>query len=340
MIKKTKILPWISMLLLCTMVFSMISFAEPTEEISATQTNEWLNKGWARLYKNQAFLPEKALTRGELTALINSLFDFKDQQDISFFDVASQSLYYKEVSKAFKAGYIVGRGDNTFAPEREVTRIEAYIMLARVLQLDINQQADQMLQFKDAKEVPSWGIGAVEALTKKGLINEKSKVKPFEKLLGSEAVTLLERIPVKTGETSNTNTAVQEEAKGGGKSALNFQGAFFVSIDNGKSVDLGNIEAGSSNKDIIIKLVFDRGVVRDNWDNNQKQIKLQSNNGSLIESEVFRIEGVDAEKSHIFIKPLSELKPGKTVNIVIGKDLKANNGNTLGKDEIITFSVK
>ena len=55
---------------------------------------------------------------------------------------------------------------------------------------------------------------------------------------------------------------------------------------------------------------------------------------------MFKIDGVEEEKSHIFIKPLENLKSGKTVNIVIGKDLKANNGNSLGKDIIITFTIK
>jgi len=212
-------------------------------------------------------------------------------------------------------------------------------MLARILKLDMNQKSEQMLQFKDADEVPNWGAGAVEALAQEGLINDKNKVKPFEALIGSDAVALLEKTAAKAGAAADTTPAVQEEEKGNGKASLNLLGASFVSIDNDKSEDIGNIEEGS-NKDFIIRLVFDRGVVRENWDNNKTQIKLQNNNGTVIEGEVFRIEGAEDEKSHIFIKPLEELKSGKTVNLIVGKDLKANNGNSLGEEIIFNFSVK
>lgn len=339
MYNKTKLLHWVSILLLSIMMLSVFSSADSTEATSSSQEDEWTSKGWARIHEAQPFKSDKNLTRVELVALINSLFDYKEQSEVGFADVSDQSLYYKEISKALKAGYIAGRGDNTFAPEAEVTKVEAYIMIARILKLDMNHKPEQMLQFKDSDEVPNWGTGAVEALAREGLINDKSKVKPFEVLIGSDAVALLEKTAAKAAAATDTIPAVQEEAKGDGKSSLNLLGAFFVSIDNGKSADIGNIEAGSD-KDFIIKLVFDRGVIRENWDNNQKQIKLQNNNGTIIKSEVFRIEGAEDEKSHIFIKPLEELKSGKTINLVIGKDFKANNGNSLSEDIIINFSVK
>lgn len=340
MIKKTKLFSGIGLLIICIMMLSMIIFADSTGTTEADQTNEWVSKGWARLYPTQAFQTDKNLTRGELVALINSLFELKDQTEINFLDVTAVSPYYKEVSKAFKAGYIVGRGDNTFNPEGEVSRLEAYIMIGRVLKLDMNQKPEQMQKFSDVKDVPGWGLGAVEAMTQKGWINDKSKVKPFEKLTGSETVALLEKVSPKTDIVQAEIPAVEEEVKGGGIALLTFKEAFFVSISDGKSVELTKLEEGNSSSDIIIKLVFDRGVVRENWENNKQQIKLQSNNGSIIASEVFRIEGADAEKEHIFIKPLETLKSGKTVNIVIGKDLMANNGNILGEEEIITFTVK
>lgn len=340
MIRKTRLITGIGLLIICIMMISMITFADSTGAAEADQTDEWVNKGWNRLYPAQAFQQDKNLTRGEMVALINSLFDFKDQTEISFSDVNDQSPYYKEVSKAFKAGYIAGRGNNTFCPGEEVSRVEAYIMIARALKLDMNKKAEQILRFADADEVPAWGLGAVEAMTRKGWINDKNKVKPFERLTGSEAVTLLGKISAKSGDVQNQTPVAKDEEKGNGAALLNLKGAYFVSISDNLSVDLATLEVGNTTSDIIIKLVFDRGVVRENWENNQQQIKLQSNNGSVIESEVFRIEGVDSEKSHIFIKPLAELKSGKTVNIVIGKDLMANNGNTLGKDEIVTFTVK
>lgn len=340
MLKRTKVLSKISLFIAIVMMLSVFSFADSSEKATESQVSQWVNKGWTRLYEGQEFQPEKNLTRGELVALINALFEFKEQNEINFSDVAKESPYYKEVAKAFNAGYISGKGNNIFGPDDEVNRIEAYIMMAKALKLNRDLQPHQMLQFKDADEVPTWGQGAVEALAQKGYINDKNKVKPFEKLKGSEAVALLEKIMPVTEEASQEEVITEEKTKGGGKSPLNLLDAYFVSIVDGQVVDLEKIQEGNSSEEIIIKLVFDRGIVRDNWEHNQQQIKLQANNGSIIDSEVFRIEGVEEEKSHIFIKPLEKLKSGKTVKIVIGKDLMANNGNTLGNEEVLSFTVK
>lgn len=351
MFKKTRLSAILSLFIVMIMVFSAVSFADT--DTSLNQTSEWVTKGWKRLYKEQEFQPDKNLTRAEVVALVNSLLNFKEEGEIDFSDVPADSQYYREVSRAVKAGYVIGRGGGIFDPEGEINGAEICMIIARILELDLDSQPDEVLQFKDADDVPKWAVGAVESLVKKGLRKGKNKVKSLENLTGSEVVELLEQFFVETGvpetegpkreeepaEPKEEVPAVQEEGKGGGKSPLNFQGAFLVSIDGDKSAELGKLEDGYS-QGAIIKLVFDRGIVREHWENNQQQIRLQANNGTVLKSEVFRIEGADGEKSHIFIKPIDELKSGKSANIIIGEDLMANNGNTLGKEEIIKFSIK
>ncbi len=343
MVKKSKETTRISLFVACIIVFSMmfsiIVYAEATQ--TTTDSNDWAAKGWARIHENENFQQDVNLKRGELVSLINSLFDFKEQAEINFTDVESQSPYFKEVAKAFQAGYVIGRGNDIFDPESDVTKTEAYIMIARALKLDTKQPIEQMNKFNDASEVPEWGLGQVEALTRFGLLGDKNKVKPFEKLTGVEAIVILEEAYAKIGnEQVGTTEMPQEEIKNNGKAELNLLGAYFVTVENDQSVEICPIEEGIADNNMIVKLVFDRGIVRDYWENNQMQIKLQSNNGSEIESEVFRIEGSDIEKSNIFIKPLAAIKSGKTVNIVIGKDLTANNGNTIGQEQVISFVVK
>ncbi len=318
------------------MMFSILAYADTS--LTSNSESDWVTKGWSRIHENDTFDHEKNLLRGELVALINSLFDFKDETEISFIDVNSDSHYFKEISKAYKAGYVLGKGNNIFDPGAEITKAEAYIMIAKALKLDTTKPVEQMLKFSDAADVPKWAAGEVEALTKKGFISEKNKVKPFEKITGTEAIALLEKITA--SEIVITPENPTEETKGNGKSPLNLLGAYFVTIENNHSTEISKAEDGITSDNIIIKLVFDRGVVRDFWENNKTQISLKGNNGNIIKSEVFRIEELDSEKEFIFIKPLENIKSGKTVNIVIGKDLKANNGNSLGEEKIISFVVK
>lgn len=330
---KRKFLKLLVMVLTLVMLCTIATFAD-------WEASDWLIKGWTRLYENQEFQQDKNLTRVEMIALINSRFDFKEQQAISFADIPDASPYYKEVSKAFTAGYVLGTGNNLFSPDNEITKAEAYVMIARAMKLDLSRQPEKLIAYKDAAEVPGWAAGAVEALLQKGWFEGKNKLKTSEKLLGNEAVELLEMTVAKAESGSEGTPTVQKEGKGGGKSPLNLLGASFAAIKDNNSIELGAVQDGGSAEDMIIKLSFDRGVVRDYWENNQKQIKLVDNKGSNIECEVFRIEGVEAEKENIFVKPVTEIKSGKTVNLVIGKDLRANNGNTLGSDVTITFTVK
>lgn len=321
MYKKTKFISTVAILMAILLAFSLVTFGEG-------------NKGTGN-DKDQ--IKDEGISRGEYITLINNLLNFKEKAEIGFSDVDSDSPYANEISKALKAGYIKGRGNGIFDAEAKITIAEAYVMIGRAFKLDKGEEANAMLVFKDYAEVPQWAVGAIEGLAKKGYINDKNKVKPFEEVTASEASVLLEKI----NNDIESPEKKTEEVKGGGNNPLNFIEAYITTVNEDKSVDLYKLEnTVDINKDGIIKLVFDRGVVRENWDNNQKHIVLRSSGGREILSEVFRIEGADSEKSFIFVKIGEELKSGKTYSIVIGKDLKANNGNTLGNEVTVTFTIK
>ncbi|MFA9422733.1 MAG: S-layer homology domain-containing protein, partial [Sedimentibacter sp.] len=282
MIKKSNKATRIKLLVVCIMMFSMMfSIMVYADTTTVTESNDWAANGWARIHEDYSFQQDVVLKRGELVSLINSLFNFKEQAEISFTDVESQNPYFKEVAKAVNAGYIIGRGNNNFDPESDVTKIEAYIMIARALKLDTKQPIEQMKNFKDASEVPEWGLGQVEALTRFGLLGDKSKVKPFEKLTGAEAIEILEAAYAKVGDQQVDTTEIpQEEIKNNGNAELNLLGSYFVTVENDQSVEICTIEEGFTSDNMIIKLVFDRGIVREYWENNQMQIKLQGNDGN------------------------------------------------------------
>lgn len=88
-----------------------------------------------------------------------------------------------------------------------------------------------------------------------------------------------------------------------------------------------------------IKLSFDRGVVRDFWDNNRNCITMTTISGTPVSVDVSRIADNDSEKRNIYVAPASALTAGETYKIIINSALKANNGNTMGHDVIISFTV-
>lgn len=334
--KTTLCLIMIMLLSFSTVAFGQEETAEVKEE---TEMAEWITKGWSKVHNDKEVVLDENVTRIEFVALINSLFELKDKGENIFDDIKEDDIYYKEILKAVKAGIIVGKGNGKFEPLSEITRAEAYTMLSRALKLEEVKEMKLIKNFKDHEDIPKWAKTAVEGLAQKGMLVDKNKVKCVEKLTGEEAVTLIETahklLEVKTGDTT-----VKEE-KGGGNNPLNYIESYVANIENEVSSNVAKIEEEVVFEDgMYIKLVFDRGIVREHWENNRAQIKLMDKDSNEVEAKVKRIADSDNEKSFIFIEPLEGLEKGGIYKILIGKDLKANNGNTLGKDLTIEFTVK
>lgn len=146
-------------------------------------------------------------------------------------------------------------------------------------------------------------------------------------------------------DSSSTHHGGTGEESGGGNgngiAPLGFTGAYLTTINGDVSTTEDSIE-GSVTIPVhpIIKLEFDRGVVRDYWDNNRNCISMKTSSGSIVPVTVSRIEGADAEKRNIFVEPTNILVPGTTYSIFISPDLRANNGKTLGSQKTATFTTE
>jgi|GEM_PF-6485717 len=104
------------------------------------------------------------------------------------------------------------------------------------------------------------------------------------------------------------------------------------------SSDPANAATGVS-ANTTIKLIFDRGVVRDYWTNNQGCVTMSTNAGTPVAISVTRIADNDDEKRNIYVTPNSALTAGETFKVMISSGLKANNGNILGTERTVTFTV-
>ncbi|MGI6498838.1 MAG: phosphodiester glycosidase family protein [Oscillospiraceae bacterium] len=78
----------------------------------------------------------------------------------------AQYLYDHQISLGIytAAGY-------TFQPDKNISRAEFALMLARSLHLDLTSTAESSLPFADAAEIPDWATGAVKAAYAAGVIN-------------------------------------------------------------------------------------------------------------------------------------------------------------------------
>ncbi|MBC5730669.1 phosphodiester glycosidase family protein [Pseudoflavonifractor hominis] len=59
----------------------------------------------------------------------------------------------------------------TFAPDRNITRGEFFALVARWLDLDLEQYADVELPFADADQAPAWALGEIKAMYSLGILS-------------------------------------------------------------------------------------------------------------------------------------------------------------------------
>ena len=155
---------------------------------------------------------------------------------------------------------------------------------------------------------------------------------------GSYTLTVGKELTAKNGNTLEAKIEIAFQVNkgtgngtggGNGSNPLNFVSA----TADGK--DLEGSQLGASGK---ITVTFDRGMT-ENQEANFAQIGIYNEAGQKIESVTFTDFTKDDDGNSYTVLSYSGLASG-SYTLKLGKDLKANNGNTLGKAVNITFTVK
>ncbi|MBP1990670.1 DUF4838 domain-containing protein [Paenibacillus eucommiae] len=123
-----------------------------------------LDKGWIQGYADGSVQPDRSITRGEFIALINRSFGFSEEAAIDFKDLPKEDWQYKEVARAVKAAYIQGYADGTIGVKSVISREEAAVILARILQPAAQFGDGGAERFTDAASIAAWSFGAVDAI--------------------------------------------------------------------------------------------------------------------------------------------------------------------------------
>ena len=141
--------------------------------------------------------PMGSLTRAEMAAVINRAFGTYVEGDISHFtDVPEDAWYYDEIAMAYHMGTYVGAGEDTMAPEADITRQEAMTVVARALQLDLENYGDTSLSaFADAGAISGWALPYVRAMVGAGYIQGwDSKLFPRDAITRAEFAQVFHNI--------------------------------------------------------------------------------------------------------------------------------------------------
>ena len=121
--------------------------------------------------------PNGDMTRAEMAAIINRSFGCYKAADISQYkDVAKSKWYYKDVALAVQMGTYNGVSSTSMQPDRAITRQEAIAVVARALQLNLDDYTKTDLsKFADAKEVSKWALPYMKAMVAAGYVHGRTQ---------------------------------------------------------------------------------------------------------------------------------------------------------------------
>ena len=117
----------------------------------------------------------------------------------NFNDVSEGKYYYNFVGLAKENGLINGYSDNTFKPEEKITRQDAMVMIANVLENYLNSKVNKdtsiLGNFKDSDLISSYARESVAVLVNKGIIvGNDGKLNPSANITRAEVSVIIYKL--------------------------------------------------------------------------------------------------------------------------------------------------
>ncbi len=122
-----------------------------------------------------------------------------------FTDLTEETREFSEY--AYRLGIVKGKSDTEFAPDDEITRQEAAVMLYRTYQLcGGDSEGDGEVSFTDGGEIASWAVSAVSAVTEAGVMEGvgEGKFNPAGSYTREQCYLTLTRMAEPLGEETDT----------------------------------------------------------------------------------------------------------------------------------------
>ena len=163
----------------------------------------WAHEAIGNLWKNgiiagrsaDTFAPGESVTRAEFVKmLIMGFFDENENYgDCDFEDVSKESWYYEYISKACSKEIINGIDENSFMPEKPITREQAAAVVYRAARMLNIEMSEGKEKFADDSMISDYAASAIYALKGLGIISgrENNMFAPRENITRAEAAKII-----------------------------------------------------------------------------------------------------------------------------------------------------
>lgn len=193
--KKVLILLTVITLLLSTSVFAADFKDMPdnwaTEALNAAVDNGLINGSDGYIY------PDNPMTRAEMAAIITRATGAEVEADISkFSDVTKDDWFYSVMAKAVNMKAFNG-SNGKLNPNSNITRQEAFVVLARVFGLDklADKEYTELSKFTDGNMVADWAKKEVNMIIKSGFVSGNGgKINPQDNITRAEFAVVMNRL--------------------------------------------------------------------------------------------------------------------------------------------------
>ncbi|WP_054027459.1 S-layer homology domain-containing protein [Bacillus sp. FJAT-28004] len=154
---------------------------------------EAIKLGFIAGYTDGTFRPNAQTTRSEFAAMLSRALKLEGEgKKLTFADLEKIPAWaIPFIARTTAAGILQGYGDQTFQPDRNITRAEMAVMIARALELKVDPNAKT--SFADANTIPAWAKIYVAAANEAGIIKGRgnNRFAPNENATRAEAVTMV-----------------------------------------------------------------------------------------------------------------------------------------------------
>lgn len=178
---------------------------KPIEKVGFSDTHaHWANDSIASLATagyvngvgNGVFEPDRSVTRAEYIKMIMSLIDITlSEYTGDLTDVNKDDWYADIIQTAIDCGVIdkVFTIGNQIKPNAPITREEAALITARVIEVKEKPEENQAQSFSDAGQISNWAKAGVETAVKSGVISgyPDGTFKPQNVITRAEASKML-----------------------------------------------------------------------------------------------------------------------------------------------------
>ncbi len=204
----------IAVLLTLMMTFALLpvhvlatEFSDMPDNWSTTALEHAISNGLLN-DENGLIRPDDNLTRAQMVAVINHLFNSTAMANLSgYSDVQEDKWYYDDMAKAVQMEILIGH-NNKLYPDIRITREEVFVVLARAFKIPAGDQA-VLNGFDDASVISSWAVDAACALIEEGYVNGyNGRIRPLSYITRAEFAQLLYNMAKVYISTEGTYTSI------------------------------------------------------------------------------------------------------------------------------------